>query len=183
MDGTDTSDAKLMERVAAGDRGAFAQVIRRHQGPVLSVAYRYLGRREDAEEAAQEVFIRLWRAARRYRPDKPLPAYLRTLTVNFCLDLIRKPRLVALPDEENRPSDDEGAYDAVRIGELSGALGRALDLLPQSQRMAVVLFHLEGLTMKETADAMGTSPKAVESLLTRARASLRKTLGAALDAP
>ncbi len=169
-----------MERVAAGDRGAFSQVIRRHQASVLSVAYRYLGRREDAEEAAQEVFIRLWRAARRYRPDKPLAAYLRTLTVNFCLDMIRKPRLVALPDEESRPSDDAGAYDAVRNVELSGALGRALGSLPPSQRMAVVLFHLEGLTMRETADALGTSPKAVESLLTRARASLRKTLGPAL---
>lgn len=183
MERTNASDAELMNRMAGGDREAFAQVIRSHQRAVLSVAYRYLGRREDAEEAAQEVFLRLWRAAPRYRPEKPLPAYLRRLTVNYCLDVIRKPRLVALPEEDARASEDGGAYDAARAAELSGALSHAMALLPPAQRMAVVLFHLEGLSTKETAETMATSPKAVESLLTRARSSLRKALGSTLDPP
>jgi len=172
----ETPDSTLMKRMAKGDRQAFARIIHRHQTAVLSIAYRYLGRREDAEEAAQEVFLRLWRAAARYRPEKPLPAYLRTLTVNYCLDSIRKPRLVALSDEESRARDHTGADGALQETELNEALVRAMAVLPATQRLAVVLFHLEGLSMKETADLMGTSSKAVESLLTRARASLRTNL-------
>jgi RNA polymerase sigma-70 factor, ECF subfamily len=169
------SDRDLMERTAAGDREAFAELIRRHQASVLSIAYRFLGDRAEAEDAAQGVFIRLWESARRYRPDSPLPAYLRTLAVNLCLDLKRKARFVVLDGTPETPGGkDPGAL--AEEGERRKALNRALASLAPAQRMAIVLFYMEGLGVKEVAELLETSPKAVESLLSRARTALRQRL-------
>jgi len=170
------SDHKLMERVASGDREAFALLIRRHQRWVLSVAYRFLADRSQAEDAGQEVFLRLWRHASRYRPDTALEAYLRTLTVNYCLDLRRKPKLLSLEAGEVRQNDGDPQGD-LSAAERRRALDSALQSLAPAQRMAVVLFHLEGFPVKEVARLLDSSPKAAESLLSRARATLRERLG------
>jgi RNA polymerase sigma-70 factor (ECF subfamily) len=170
------SDHQLMERTALGDREAFATLIRRHQQLVLSVAYRFLADRSQAEDAGQEVFLRLWQHAGRYRADTALEAYLRTLTVNYCLDLRRKPRLVALVDGEE-PQGPGNPHGDLVASERRGAMNSALQSLAPFQRMAVVLFHMEGLTVKEVAQLLDTSPKAAESLLSRARATLRERLG------
>jgi RNA polymerase sigma-70 factor (ECF subfamily) len=169
------SDHELMRRTAAGDREAFETILRRHQRSVLSVAYRFLADRSQAEDAGQEVFLRLWRHAARYRPETALEAYLRTLTVNYCLDLRRKPELMALPDGEE-PKGKEDPHGDLAAAERSRALDWALQSLAPAQRMAVVLFHLEGFPVKEVARLMDSSPKAAESLLSRARATLRERL-------
>lgn len=161
---------------AEGDRDAFAALVGRHQRSVLALAHRYLGDAAEAQDVGQEVFLRLWAAAARYRPDSPLPAYLRTLTVNLCLDRIRKPKLVpveSLPDPVGR-EDPAGSATASERGRI---LEEGLRQLPRTQRMAMVLFHYEGLSVKEVADHLETSPKAVESLLSRARVTLRDRLG------
>ena len=181
-EGDERSDILLMELTASGDREAFARLISRHQRLVLSVAYRFLGSREEAEDAAQEVFLRLWRAAAKYRPETALAAYLRTLTVNYCLDVRRKPRLLALDGGEDPPGQEDPHRD-LEASERRGALEAALQSLAPAQRMAVVLFHLEGASMKEAARLLQISPKALESLLGRARATLREQLGSLLDAP
>jgi len=174
-DWADASDSQLMEATARGDRDAFSVLIGRHQGPVLSIAYRFLADRSGAQDAAQEVFLRLWRSARRYRPDAPLAAYLRTLTVNLCLDTKRKARFLVLGQEGEVPGrhDPHGDLEA---RERKAALSAALQTLPEAQRMAVVLFHMEGASVKEVASLLDVSPKAAESLLSRARSSLRERL-------
>lgn len=164
-----------MEQTARGDRNAFAVLIQRHQRLVLAIAYRYLGDRDEAQDTAQEVFLRLWDAARRYRPDRPLQAYLRTLTVNFCLDHRRKAKPLLLADPDRRPGGHD-PHALVEEGERDAALLAALDSLAPAQRMALVLFHFEGLSVHETASLLGVSPKAAESLLSRARAALRSRL-------
>ena len=171
----DPSDHQLMKRTALGDREAFAAIIHRHQRWVLSVAYRFLADRSQAEDAGQEVFLRLWRHAARYRPDTALEAYLRTLTVNYCLDLRRKPKLLALADGEE-PQGEGDPHQNLAAAERRSVLDSALQSLAPAQRMAIVLFHLEGLAVKEVARLLETSPKAAESLLSRARAALRERL-------
>ena len=173
---SETTDRTLIEKTARGDQDAFASLIRRHQNLVLSIAYRFLGSRADAEDAAQEVFIRMWGAAPRYRPEAPLGAYLRTVAVNYCLDLKRKKiRLVTTAFEEE-PGGTQDPHGEVEGLERGTALRAALQSLPASQRMAVVLFHFEGLDVREVARLLETSPKAVESLLSRARSALRERL-------
>lgn len=176
------SDSLLMERTGSGDREAFAALIRRHQGLVLSIAYRYLGSRPDAEDAAQEVFLRLWGAARRYKPQADLAAYLRTITVNLCLDQRRTGRFLVFSD----PGEPAGTHDPhtdLQDAERKATVGRALLSLPPAQRMAVLLFHMEGLSVREVAGLLEVSPKAAESLLSRARASLRQRLSPLLAFP
>jgi RNA polymerase sigma-70 factor, ECF subfamily len=170
------SDHQLMERTARGDREAFSALIRRHQRLVLSVAYRFLSDRSQAEDAGQEVFLRLWKHAARYRPDTAIEAYLRTLTVNYCLDMRRKPKLLALAGGQE-PQGEGDPHGDLLATERRGALDSALQSLAPAQRMAVVLFHGEGLAVKEVARLLDTSPKAAESLLSRARATLRERLG------
>lgn len=169
-------DGQLMGRCGNGDRSAFAEIIRRHQSMILSIAYRHLGDREEAEDAAQSVFIRLWESSKRYRPEAPLPAYLRTLTVNLCLDIRRRQRFIVL-DGRAEPRGDNDPLGSAEAGDLRLALNRAMAALAPAQRMAVILFHFEGLKVKEVANLLCTSPKAVESLLSRARAALRERLG------
>lgn len=173
------ADSALVESVGRGDREAFGEIVRRHQRAVLSIAYRFLADRSEAEDAAQEVFLRLWAAAARYRPEAGLGAYLRVLTVNHCLDLKRKLRPLVLVPQQERTGDADPHGD-LEAAERKRALERALQALPASQRMAVVLFHMEGLSLKEAAAALDLSPKATESLLSRARTSLREKLGALL---
>jgi RNA polymerase sigma-70 factor (ECF subfamily) len=176
----DESESRLMALAARGDRESFAALVRHHQTTVLAIAFRHIGDRAEAEDVAQEVFLKLWRAAARYRPDAPLTAYLRTLTVNACLDRRRKNRLSLVPDLDQERGAQDPQADAER-SERRAALASALALLPAPQRMAVVLFHFEGLTVRETARHLDLSPKAAESLLSRARATLRERLAGALE--
>ena len=173
---SEPGDHQLMQRAASGDPLAFAVLVRRHQRLVLSIACRFLMDRAQAEDAAQEVFLRLWRAAKRYKPEGALEAYLRTLTVNYCLDLGRKPRLLSLADREEPRGSPDPHHDLL-ASERRAAVDRTLQTLPPAQRMAVILFHREALTVKEVARLLDSSPKAVESLLSRARATLRQRLG------
>jgi RNA polymerase sigma-70 factor (ECF subfamily) len=174
-------DDGLVKLAAQGDHLAFAELVRLHQPSVLSLAYRFLGNREEAEEAAQEVFLKLWQTAGRYKAQGQLAAYLRTMTVNVCLDLKRRPRLVvAMPEKYEAPSEADPSRDAIE-SERREALGGALQSLPPVQRMAIVLFHFEGLGVNEVADILDVSRKAAESLLGRGRAALRQRLAAVLS--
>ncbi|MEW6757965.1 MAG: sigma-70 family RNA polymerase sigma factor [Acidobacteriota bacterium] len=169
-----------MARTAGGDRDAFGALVRRHQGSVYSIARKYLGDRTEAEDVAQDVFLRLWEASPRYRPEKPLVAYLRTITVNLCLDRRRRPGLLSLANPGALPgtADSEAG---VLAAEREEALKKALAGLPPAQRMAIVLFHLEGLSVVETARLLEVGAKAAESLLSRGRRALRERLAGFLD--
>lgn len=169
-----------MARIAEGDRDALGALVRRHQGGVYSIARRYLGDRAEAEDVAQDVFLRLWEASPRYRPEKPLLAYLRTITVNLCLDRRRRPSLLSIANPGGLPGNADSEA-GVLSAEREEALKKALAGLPPAQRMAIVLFHLEGLPVAETARLLGIGVKAAESLLSRGRRALRERLGGILD--
>ena len=173
-------DEDLMARTAGGDRDALGTLVRRHQVAVYSIARKYLGDRAEAEDVAQDVFLRLWEASPRYRPEKPLPAYLRTITVNLCLDRRRRPTLFSIVDPGAIPGSPDPEA-GVRSAEREKALIRALAVLPPAQRMAIVLFHLEGLPVAETARLLEIGVKAAESLLSRGRRALRERLAGILD--
>lgn len=170
-----TSDAELITLAAEGDDGAFSELMRRHQDAVYGFACRFLGDMHEAEDVAQETFLRLYRAASRYRPEASLRTFLLRITRNICIDHLRKKRPVLMdkiPEiaAEETPVDLlEGAIDADR-------LERAIEELPVNQRSALVLRHNEQLSYCQIAEIMGISVSAVESLLVRARRTLRRNL-------
>jgi RNA polymerase sigma-70 factor (ECF subfamily) len=193
-------DQDLMRAFQEGDVSAFERLLRKYQGPVLSLVRRYLGSRSPGvDDVAQEVFIRVYRGKHTYEPRAKVGTWIYRITVNTCLNEIRR-----LGAEKNRRvagfsavfGDGGGAEDAVDPGavladaraeappegleaaEVERRVREAVDALPEQQRLAVVLSRYHGLGYEDAAQAMGTTVAAVKSLLTRARERLRRALSA-----
>jgi RNA polymerase sigma-70 factor (ECF subfamily) len=170
------SDEALMQAVARGDLVAFEQLVVRHQESAWRTAYRMLGCHQAAEDVAQEAFLRIFEAAGRYRPTAAFRTYFYRIVVRLCLDHLRKGRPVPtdnLLPTDDWPSPEQQASDAEQAQAVRDAIGG----LTPKQRTAVVLRYYEGLSGREIAGAMESSPKAVERLLGRARTTLERLLG------
>lgn len=170
-------DADLMRALALEKERAFRELVERHQPGLYSFALRFCKVREEAEDAVQETFLRLFRNRHRFDTSGSVKAYLYKVCRNLLIDAARKKR----PEPLNGTVDmDPGpsAFDTLSRKEGQHSLSRALDNLPENQRMAMVLRHTQELSYAEIAEVMGLSLSAVESLLVRARRSLRKRLQA-----
>ena len=171
-------DVALMLRFQHGDPSAFDDLVRRHQKTVLNIAWRYCGDRALADDLAQEIFVKVWRARGSYQPSARFSTWLYRIAVNRCLNEIRsRPKGAALPVEEtlqeregSRPEDD------LLRADVRAAVRRAIDALPANQRMAVILSRFHELPYEEIAEAMSVSLEAVKSLLFRARENLKVAL-------
>jgi RNA polymerase sigma factor (sigma-70 family) len=181
----DAEDIRLMARASAGDMAAFEQLVERHQRMVVGTVGRMLGTNSDAEDIAQQVFVRVWKNVKRYEPRAKFTTWLLKITRNLVFnELRRRSRHPAVPlqsetDEEERPLKDEQAVapDAALLDhELQEAVDAAIAQLPETQRMAVILRRYEELSYEEIADALDQSVSAVKSLLFRARTELRESL-------
>ncbi len=171
-------DRALIARAARGDAQAFAELVRRHQGWVRQLAFRYARQRQDAEELAQEVFLRAWRYAGSFRGEAAFATWLYRLAVNACLNFKagRRARPETLPLSEALESGEPEVGAGLAAGEREARLREALALLPARQRLALVLASFEDKSYEEIAAAMGVSLSSVESLLFRARRRLAAAL-------
>jgi RNA polymerase sigma-70 factor (ECF subfamily) len=181
----DTEDVRLMQLVAEGDTSAFEQLIERHQGLVAGTVARMLGSNSDVEDIAQQVFIRVWKSARRYVPRAKFTTWLLKITRNLVFNELRRSKrhahvpLQSEPGAEETPLKDETnpAPDASLLEtELQRAIEEAIMQLPESQRMALVLRRYEQLSYEQIAEVLNLSVPAVKSVLFRARTELRTRL-------
>jgi RNA polymerase sigma-70 factor, ECF subfamily len=181
----DAEDVRLMRLVAGGDTSAFEKVIERHQALVAGTAARMLGSNSDVEDIAQQVFIRVWKSARRYVPRAKFTTWLLKITRNLVFNELRRAKrraqvsLQPEPGAEEIPLKDETnpAPDASLLeDELQRAIEEAIMELPGSQRMALVLRRYEQLSYEEIAEVLDLSVPAVKSVLFRARTELRARL-------
>lgn len=172
-------DYALLRRIARGEAAALAELIRRHQIRLYQIAYRLLKDHLAAEDALQEVFLKVYEHAHRYEPKAKVSAWLNRITVNFCLNLLRQRRPEeSLDQEEAPPVPDPGAtpLEALEELDLSRRLAELLDALPEKQRRALILKRFGGLSYQEIAAELGLSVQAVDGLLKRARQTLKKAL-------
>lgn len=175
--GAPSSDDALMEFVKAGDQRAFRELVSRHLDRVYAVALRILGNRADAEDLAQDAFLRLWTARDRWEPGRAqVGTWLYRVVVNRCIDLRRKSRETSVDEVPDVADATASAVTTIHHGEMSRKLDGALTALPEHQRAAVVLFYFEDLSNAEVAEVMETTVGAVESLLKRARKKLREVM-------
>lgn len=179
-------DARLLGAYARGEAEALARLFDRHYDRVYRLAYRYTGSAADAEDLAQNVFLKVMRAAAEFEPRARFTTWLFRITVNECLSHIRRhrrnPEVGTEADLAETPGPDQpNPVEAVQRDELRRQVRRAVLSLPERQRLAVVLSRYEGLSYAEIAEVLGTSPQAVKSLLARAHASLREKLQRYLD--
>lgn len=182
-------DALLMARVAGGDERAFAELVARHQHAVVGTVAKMLGDPSEAEDIAQQVFLRLWKSASRYRPSAKFTTYLFTITRNLVFNESRRRsrrREVSLDERaESGPVRSEPAetlrpdQELLQV-ELRQAIDAAIALLPEAQRLAVVLRRYQETPYEEIAAVLNTTVPAVKSLLFRARETLRHQLAAFL---
>jgi RNA polymerase sigma-70 factor (ECF subfamily) len=166
------SDEELMSEVAQGDLTAFEQLVRRHQASAWNAAFRLLGDANDAEDVAQEAFLRILRAAHRYQPTAAFRTYLYRIVTRLCRDRRRKASPSSCPNLDTETSKAPSPEDCVAAREERRAVQEALASLPAKQREAVVLRYYESLSYDEIGEIMGTSRKGVERLLARGRAAL-----------
>jgi len=173
-------DVELMLRFQKGDARAFEELVRRHTRGILNLVYRYFGDASRAEDVAQDIFVKVYRARMKYEPKARFSTWLYRIAVNHCLNEIRARRAqpaVAVPADDllEEPSGESPDARLNRL-ELQQAVKKAIDALPENQRMAVLLARYEEMNYGEIAEAMGLSLEAVKSLLFRARENLKQAL-------
>jgi RNA polymerase sigma-70 factor (ECF subfamily) len=166
-------DGFLVEAARAGDVEAFAALVRRYEGPVYRVALRMLGSEADAQDAAQEAFVRAWRGLGRFRRESAVSTWLYRIVTRRCLDLLAARRdtqpLEAAPAELGG-DPAEAAERRERLRAVTGAIGR----LPAEQRAALVLREFEGLPYDAIAEVLDTTLPTVKGRIHRARLNVIK---------
>ncbi len=182
------ADAMLMMKTKAGDDFAFSQLFSKYRRPIVGFCRRMLRDSGRAEEAAQEVFLRIYRAKDRYEPSADFRYYIYRIATNVCLNGLRtRDRLVKETDPEQTTTErvvDDAAVlpdDALAAGRLQHEIAAAIDKLPHAQRTAFVLLRWHDLSYEAIAAEMGISVSAVKSHLNRARAELLSTLAPHLE--
>jgi RNA polymerase sigma-70 factor (ECF subfamily) len=183
-------DTRLMIRVRDEEPNAFEELVEKYQHRLVAVLHHLVGNAEEAEDLAQEVFLRIYRARKKYRARAKFSTWLFTIANNLALNSLRSRRRkasVPLPSSDSGPLGPRPAEQLVqdrahqpshRIqqDELAAIIRRALEDLNERQRVAVLLNKFEEMSYAEIADVMGLTTKAVKSLLSRARTNLREAL-------
>jgi RNA polymerase sigma-70 factor (ECF subfamily) len=168
------SDEELMARVASGDHPAFRRLMALHMGRAIRVAETVVRNGGEADDIAQEAFIRIWRSAGAFDPSRArFTTWMHRIVVNLAIDRRRRAGSDAVEISEDIPCDESGALDVLIEAEQQRAVQVALAQLPERQRAAIALFHFEGLSGRASAEAMNLSESAFDSLLTRARTTLK----------
>ena len=173
----DDSDEALMAQVARGDERAFQLLSRRHLPAMLGLARRILRNSAEAEDVAQEAFLRVWTHAPRWQPVAQFRTWLTRVVVNLCLDRKRRAPWVELEVAGEIVDPTPGAGEKAETDERARILAAAVDKLPPRQRSAIVLTYGEGMTNAQVAEIIDTSVSAVETLLVRGKQNLRSALG------
>lgn len=185
-----TIDHELMVKIGNGDHAAFRSLVERHQNSLVGTITKMLGNESDSEDIAQQVFIRIWKHAKRYKPDNKFTTYLYTIARNLVYnesrrrarkrtastDQLSDDHHLQFPDDANHEPDNN-----LLESELRTAIDNAIQKLPENQRLAVVLRRYENVPYEEIAVILKTSVPSVKSLLFRARTTLREHLAKYLD--
>lgn len=178
------ADSELISRAAGGDTTAFQMLVEKHRSMVYRVAYQFAGNHHDAEDIAQEVFIKVYRSLERFRQDAQLSSWMYRIVMNACIDHRRRhsPAGAAPFGEEaeykmlNTPEENPGPEDRAYAGELGQVLETEISRLPKGQRIVFVMRHHQGLKLSEIANALGLAEGTVKRQLHAAVHRLRQVL-------
>jgi RNA polymerase sigma-70 factor, ECF subfamily len=186
-----TSDEELVARSVEGDLDSFNQLVLRWERPIYALAYRVIGREEDARDVAQESFLRAFRALPGFKGQAKFSSWLYRITLNLCRDWIRRerrtpvaqaPEGVDLIELAGEATPSETIEDLVSRREMSRAVAKAMALLPEDQRTAIILKEYHGLTFQEIADMLECPLSTVKTRLYQGLNVLRRHLQVQADA-
>lgn len=177
------ADSDLVSRAAAGDAAAFQTLVERHRSMVYRVAYQFAGNHHDAEDIAQDVFIKVYRSLDRFRQDAQLTSWLYRIVMNACIDHRRRHAIAGPSSSEeaeqalrNTAADMPGPDVHAYAGEIGQLLQAEIDRLPDGQRLVFIMRHYHDLKLGEIAEALGLAEGTVKRQLHAAVHRLRRTL-------
>jgi RNA polymerase sigma-70 factor, ECF subfamily len=182
------TDEELVARSIGGDNDSFNELILRWERPIYALAYRTIGREEDARDVCQETFLRAFRGLPGFRGQAKFSSWLYRIALNLCRDWVRRevrtpvvqaPEDVDLMDLAVQAEPSESIEDLVARKDVTRAVERAMALLPEEQRTAIVLKEYHGLTFQEIADLVGCPLSTVKTRLYQGLAVLRRELARA----
>ena len=173
------NESDLIERFKQGDPSAFEAIVRKHQDRIYNLCRYMLQDPRNAQDAAQDVFLKAYRAFKHFRPDFSIYTWLYRIAVNTCLDYQKKSRRevsMSEPLAEDLPSDEPFPEQLYESREITAVIQLALQKLPKKLSAAIVLREIEGLSYNQIADVLRTSVGTVKSRISRAREELRHLL-------
>jgi RNA polymerase sigma-70 factor, ECF subfamily len=180
-----STDEELVARSRGGDADSFNQLILRWERPIYALAYRVIGREEDARDVCQETFLRAFRALPGFKGEAKFSSWVYRICLNLCRDWMRKQRrapTVQMPEgvDPIEMASQRGPIESIETlverRELSGVVAEAMALLPEEQRMAIVLKEYHGMTFQEIADLQGCPLSTVKTRLYQGLTVLRRHL-------
>jgi len=170
-------DGPLVERMARGDHEAARELVDRHLSNILGLAARMLGNRHEAEDIAQDVFLRVWTHAGAWQPGPArFATWMHRVALNLCFDRLRRRREQVMDELPERADDGPDPAHSLYANQVAQRVAEAVAELPERQRAAITLCHYEGLGNIEAAQVMEVTVEALVSLLGRGRRALRKKL-------
>ena len=180
------TDEELVARAKAGDLDSFNQLVSRWERPIYALAYRTLGREEDARDVVQEAFLRAYRGLKGFKGEAKFSSWLYRITLNLCRDWSRRERrapIVQVPEgtdpvelADERVHTSESVEDLVARREMSDAVAKAMAELPEEQRTAIMLKEYHGLTFQEIAGMLDCPLSTVKTRLYQGLSVLRRRL-------
>src|SRR6187401_1428246 len=182
------TDEELVAKSMDGDVDSFNQLVLRWERPIYALAYRVIGRDEDARDVCQETFLRAFRALPGFKGEAKFSSWLYRIALNLCRDWIRRQRrapVVQMPEgvEPTELAAERGPVESIEelVGrrQLSAVVEEAMALLPEEQRTAIILKEYHGMTFQEIADLQGCPLSTVKTRLYQGLSVLRRELGAA----
>lgn len=174
---SEPSDDTLLLQIQGGDEQSFRMLVERHIDRAYAISFRMLGQRSDAEDIAQEAFLRVWTARDRWEPGRcKFSTWLYRVVVNLCIDARRRRREVTVDEMPDCEDGAPSAVSAIHATQMSAQIEQALSRLPEQQRAAIVLSYYEDRSNSEVAEILETTVSAVESLLKRGRQKLREVM-------
>ena len=171
-------DSELVRQIQSGDAAAFDELMRRYKRPLVNFIFHMLGNAQDADEVAQDVFVRMYQNVDTYRPQTKFSTWLFAVARHAAIDRIRCRSRHRTESIESAPEivAVSGTAEEVNAREIGDQIAAAVAKLPEDQRTAIVLSEYHGMTYAEIAGVMRCSEKSVESRLYRARLTLRAAL-------
>jgi RNA polymerase sigma-70 factor (ECF subfamily) len=174
----DKEDGELLALIQDGNGHAFAELVERHTARFYRLAFRYLQNKEAAEDVVQDAFLRLWENPGLWRPDRntKFTTWFYRIVVNLCLDVRKKKKPEAIEDETSIIDERQPVDETMIQTQKQQALEKEIAGLPERQRTALNLCFDQGMSNQEAADIMGLNLKALQSLLMRAKSTLKERM-------